>query len=155
MIDRVLRGPEGPWKWYVHWRKHCPISQSSQSTAIHSDFIFFENISTCLSTHLDREPLAIDAVLRACWSVALTPVELHLLCLESARQPSTTDKIIVLQQDSNCTHRTRRKMFLAQFFEAFTIFIRYTTIFLLMQIKSEVIIFLFTGIWFKKKKGSK
>lgn len=35
--------------------------------------------------HLHRESPAIDAVLRAIWTIALAPVELHLLCFEAAR----------------------------------------------------------------------
>lgn len=35
--------------------------------------------------HLHRESPAIDAVLRAIWTIALAPVELHLLGFEAAR----------------------------------------------------------------------
>lgn len=52
--------------------------------------------------HLHGEAPAIDAVLRARRAIAVAPVKLHLLSLESARQASAADEIVIFQKDGNC-----------------------------------------------------
>lgn len=55
--------------------------------------------------YLHREPPAVDAVLRTFRTVARAPVELHLLCLEPAWEPSPTDEVVVLQHDGHWKRR--------------------------------------------------
>lgn len=59
--------------------------------------------------YLYREPSAIYAVFGACRPITLAPVKLHLLCLETPRQSSTSYKVVILQE--NCNWRqSRQKM---------------------------------------------
>lgn len=59
--------------------------------------------------YLYREPSAIYAVFGACRSITLAPVKLHLLCLETPRQSSTSYKVVVLQENGNW-RQSRQKM---------------------------------------------
>lgn len=55
-----------------------------------------------MPSHLDRKAPPVDAVFWARRAIAVSPVKFHLLGFESARQASTTYKIVVLQKDGNC-----------------------------------------------------
>lgn len=59
--------------------------------------------------YLYREPSAIYAVFGACRSITLAPVKLHLLYLETPRQPSTSYKVVILQENGNW-RQSRQKM---------------------------------------------
>lgn len=59
--------------------------------------------------YLYREPSAIYAVFGACRSITLAPVKLHLLCLETPRQSSTSYKVVILQENGNW-RQSRQKM---------------------------------------------
>lgn len=59
--------------------------------------------------YLYREPSAIYAVFGASRSITLAPVKLHLLCLETSRQSSTSYKVVILQENGNW-RQSRQKM---------------------------------------------
>lgn len=59
--------------------------------------------------YLYREPSAIYAVFGASRSITLAPVKLHLLCLETPRQSSTSYKVVILQENGNW-RQSRQKM---------------------------------------------
>lgn len=55
--------------------------------------------------YLHGESPAIDAVFRACRSIILAPVKLHLLGLKAPRQRSASDEVVILQENGNWRQR--------------------------------------------------
>ena len=94
-IKDFLRQGQGQYKFGLQndlgWRGS--ISLRTQSTA---------TLDISRFSHLHGKPPAIDAVFRARRAIAVAPVKFHLLGLESARQASAADKIVVFQKDGNC-----------------------------------------------------